>query len=161
MSFSCEEVWQYLPKLESREESVHLALFPEPEELTAGFDAAQRKRLEDWEKLIAVRDDVLKALEAARQKKFIGANLEARVRLKADEQLYPLLEKYLDDLPGLLIVSQVSLEHASGALAVEVERADGEKCERCWKYTADVGRDPEFPTICAACREAVQEMLGE
>ncbi|HYL38232.1 MAG TPA: isoleucine--tRNA ligase [Bryobacteraceae bacterium] len=161
LAFTAEEVWSYLPKLSGDPESVHLALFPEPEELTSGFDAAQRKRLEDWEKLIAVRDDVLKALELARQKKFIGAPLEARVRLKADDQLYVLLDRYLDDLPGLFIVSQVALERGSGALAAEVERADGEKCERCWKYTTEVGQDAEFPTLCAACKEAVQEMLGD
>jgi isoleucyl-tRNA synthetase len=100
-------------------------------------------------------------LELARQLKFIGAPLEARLRLKADNDIFPLLDKYLDDLPGLFIVSQVALEHSSGPLTAEVERAAGEKCERCWKYTTDVGQDSEFPTVCAACKEAVRKMLGE
>ena len=84
------------------------------------------------------------------------------MRLKAGDKLYPLLEEYLNELPGLFIVSQVALERASGdELSVEIERAQGEKCERCWKYTTDVGVDPDFPTICAACRDAVKEILGE
>jgi isoleucyl-tRNA synthetase len=161
LAFTTEEVWGYLPKPAGAPESVHLAIFPEPEELTEDFTVAQRARLEDWEKLMAVRDQVLKSLELARQLKFIGAPLEARLRLKADNDIFPLLDKYLDDLPGLFIVSQVALEHGSGPLTAEVERAAGEKCERCWKYTTDVGQDSEFPTVCAACKEAVRKMLGE
>jgi isoleucyl-tRNA synthetase len=161
LAFTTEEVWGYLPKPAGAPESVHLAIFPEPEELTEDFTVAQRARLEDWEKLMAVRDQVLKSLELARQQKFIGAPLEARLRLKADNDIFPLLDKYLDDLPGLFIVSQVALEHSSGPLTAEVERAAGEKCERCWKYTTDVGQDSEFPTVCAACKEAVRKMLGE
>jgi isoleucyl-tRNA synthetase len=161
LAFTTEEVWGYLPKPTGAPESVHLAIFPEPEELTEDFTVAQRARLEDWEKLMAVRDQVLKSLELARQLKFIGAPLEARLRLKADNDIFPLLDKYLDDLPGLFIVSQVALEHSSGPLTAEVERAAGEKCERCWKYTTDVGQDSEFPTVCAACKEAVRKMLGE
>ena len=115
----------------------------------------------DWERLIEVRNDVLKALEVARQNKFIGAPLEASVRLKAGENLYPLLERYLNDLAGLFIVSQVVLERGHGTLEVEIERAPGQKCERCWKYTTDVGKNPEFPTVCAPCAEAVEEIRGE
>ncbi|MBZ5607922.1 MAG: isoleucine--tRNA ligase [Acidobacteriia bacterium] len=161
LAFTTEEVWSYLPKPAGSLESVHLSLFPEAEELTEGFTAEHRKLLEKWEKLMAVREQVLKPLELARQEKFIGAPLEARVRLKAGDDLYPLLSEYLSELPALFIVSQVELEQASGALAAQIERAAGDKCERCWKYTTEVGKDTEFPTLCAACKEAVQEMLGD
>ena len=141
---------------------MHLALFPQPDELTAGFTDNQRSRLRNGDALIAVRDVVLKQLEVARQEKFIGAPLEALVRLKAGDKLYPLLHEYLKELPGLFIVSQVALERASGdELSVAIEGAQGEKCERCWKYTTDVGADPDFPTICLACRDAVKDILGE
>jgi len=162
LAFTTEEVWGYLRKPAGSPDSVHLALFPQPDELTAGFTDSQRSRLRNWDELIAVRDVVLKQLEVARQEKFIGAPLEALVRLKAGDKLYPLLDEYLNDLPGLFIVSQVALERAPGdELSVEIERAQGEKCERCWKYTTDVGVDPDFPTICAACRDAVKDILGE
>jgi isoleucyl-tRNA synthetase len=160
LAFTTEEVWSYLAKPSGAPDSVHLTMFPEAEELTAGFSADHRKRLPDWEKLIAVRDQVLKALETARQEKFIGAPLEARVRLLAGDDLSPLLEKYLADLPGLFIVSQVDLARGNGELAVEIEKAAGSKCERCWKYTTAVGQNSEFPTLCDACQEAVREMLG-
>jgi len=141
--------------------SVHTALFPEPAELTEGISDEQRKRLENWDRLMEVRENVLKSLETARQEKFIGAPLEARVRLSVNGDLYPLLKKYAADLPALFIVSQVDLEpSADTEIQVKVERAAGQKCERCWKYTTDVGSDPEFATICVACASAVREVLN-
>ncbi|HWB85153.1 MAG TPA: isoleucine--tRNA ligase [Bryobacteraceae bacterium] len=155
MSFTAEEVWTHL----GREGSVHTAYFPEPAELTAGLDDTARKRTANWDRLMEVRDSVLKSLETARSEKRIGAPLEARVRLSADGDLYPLLEKYAGELPGLFIVSQVELApDAGGSLDVQVERAAGTKCERCWKYTTDVGSHSEFPTVCAACADAIDEM---
>jgi isoleucyl-tRNA synthetase len=141
-------------------DSVHVALFPAPEELSAGLGEAERKRAANWERLMNVRESVLKSLETARQEKFIGAPLEAQVRLQANGDLYPLLEEYAGELPSLFIVSQVTLEkRPEEPLAVEIGRAAGTKCERCWKYTTDVGWNPEYPTICRACAEAVQEIV--
>ena len=92
---------------------MHLALLPEPEELTEGFTAEQRARLQNWDKLLPVRDEVLKSLETARNEKLIGAPLEARVRLTVNGDLYPLLNEYAAELPALFIVSQVALEQAA------------------------------------------------
>ena len=155
MSFTADEVWSHM----SRPGSVHVALFPEPEDLTAGIGDAMRKRTGDWDRLLEVRDSVLKSLEAARNSKLIGAPLEASVKLRANGDLYPLLETYARELPALFIVSQVDLAKSEGGLDVAVERAAGTKCERCWKYTTDVGQDARFPTVCAACACAVEEIL--
>ena len=155
MSFTAEEVWLHM----GAPESVHMAYFPEPAELTAGIDEAARKRAANWDRLMQVRDDVLKSLEAARNEKLIGAPLEARVRLSANGDLYPLLEQYVCDLPALFIVSQVDLDRVATALEIKVERAAGLKCERCWKYTTDVGSNAAYPTICAPCASAVDETL--
>ena len=157
-SFTCEEVWGCLPKLPGDPSSVHLALFPAPEDLTAGINEHQRKRLANWDRLMEMRPMVLKALEQARQEKFIGNALEARVRLSANSELGPLLADYAQDLPMLFIVSQVALESGGDGLQVKVERADGTKCERCWKYTTDVGSDTKWPTICGPCARAVEEI---
>jgi isoleucyl-tRNA synthetase len=158
LSFTAEEVWLAM----GRKGSVHTAYFPEPSELSAGIGEAARKRSANWERLLQVRDDVLKSLETARNEKLIGAPLEARIRLSANGDLFPLLREYAPELPGLFIVSQVGLERSeSGApLTIEVERADGRKCERCWKYTTDVGARETFPTICASCADAVSEILN-
>ena len=111
---------------------------------------------------MAVRDLVLKALESARADKLIGKSLEARVRLRAGADLYPLLEEYGAELPALFIVSQVVLEKSSEpSISIEIERAEGDKCERCWKYTTEVGRSAEFPTLCDACQEVVRDLAGE
>jgi len=155
LAFTAEEVWTHL----QQPGSVHLALFPESAELTAGLPDHHRKRAANWDRLMEVREDVLKSLEEARKQKFIGAPLEARVRLTANSNLYPLLLEYARELPALFIVSQVALDQQPGDVSVEVERADGVKCERCWKYTTDVGAEPQLPTICAACADAVKETL--
>ena len=159
LSFTTDEVWGYLAKPPGAPESVHVAVFPEPCEPSAGIPDERRRRIENWDRLMEVRGEVLKGLEVARQDKFIGAPLEARIVLRAGEELYPLLEEYVTDLPALFIVSQVVLDKAAdGKLSASVERAAGVKCERCWKYTLDVGSNPDLPTACAACAGAVAEM---
>jgi len=160
VSFTADEAWASLRKLPDAPESVHIAEFPMPEELTEGLTDEHRRRVENWNRLVEVRDTVLKSLEVARKEKFIGAPLEARVHLKADGGLYTLLEEYENWLPDLFIVSQVSMEgHSEASLSVHVERAGGVKCARCWKYRDDVGSDAELPEVCAACAEAVRENL--
>jgi isoleucyl-tRNA synthetase len=156
MTFTAEEVWQHM----GGAESVHMAYFPEAGELSNGIGEEARKRAANWDRLMGVRDTVLKSLETARNEKLIGAPLEARVRLSANGDLGALLQEYRAELPALFIVSQVDVETAEGeGVAVKVERASGEKCERCWKYTSDTGSNAAFPTICAPCAAAVEENL--
>jgi isoleucyl-tRNA synthetase len=108
---------------------------------------------------MGTRNDVLKCLEAARNEKRIGAPLEARVVLTASGDLAGLLERYAGELPALFIVSQVEVKRAAeGGLTVTVERAAGQKCERCWRYTTDTGADSRYPTVCGRCAQAVDEM---
>ena len=150
LSFTAEEVWSYTARPSDAPESVHMALFPEPSELAPGLDAA---KLEKWNVLMLIREDVLKALEEARQAKLIGAPLEARVRLSGYD-----VAGYEAQLPSLFIVSQVVID-AGSEKSVKVERADGVKCERCWKYSTKVGEDAEYPTVCDTCAAALHEML--
>jgi isoleucyl-tRNA synthetase len=159
LAFTTEEVWSYTHTPEGAPSSVHLALLPEPEELSAGLTAGHRAQARDWDRLMELREPVLKALEESRQTKFIGAPLEARVRLMAGGADFALLETYARELPSLFIVSEVELDKGDTLHAV-IERARGTKCERCWKYTQDVGRDAEYPTVCASCAAALREMFG-
>ncbi len=161
LSFTCEEVWKSMKSGASGAESVHIAYFPKAAELTEGLTARLREEAEDWEKLVPVRDEVLKALDSAREDKVIGSSLEGAATLSAGGELYGLLERHLLDLPGWFIVSQVELQGKRGErLEVQLDRARGDKCERCWKFTTDVGQDAEFPTVCAACASVLQG-LGE
>ncbi|MBV9182313.1 MAG: isoleucine--tRNA ligase, partial [Acidobacteria bacterium] len=162
LSFTCEEVWQYLPKLEGRPESVHLDRFLSPQELLAGACKQEKSEADDWVSLRAVRDQVLKALEEARTQRLIGGSLEAQVKLTASDPLFVILERHLEQLRYLFIVSAVTLERsASGngtsGLGLEVLRAAGEKCERCWNYSTRVGEDPLYPRVCERCARVLNE----
>jgi isoleucyl-tRNA synthetase len=165
MTFTCEEVWQYLPKVASREESVHLAQFPATADiLGSGVASTDSKSDDDWATLRSVRDEVLKVLENARNNKLIGTGLEAQVTITASEPLYSLLQRYADQLRYLFIVSQVHLSQGSGngtsGLHVEVKKADGAKCERCWNYSTHVGEDKDYLTVCERCSAVLKELEG-
>ena len=153
-TFTSEEVWDHLPKVENRLESVHLALFPSPEEILGGSAAPDPKQAEDWSTLRAAREQVLKALEETRNAKQIGTGLEAQVTLTASDPMYSVLARYKDQLRYVFIVSAVELKQATNgdaALSVLVSRAPGSKCERCWNYSTQVGADAKYPTVCERC----------
>jgi isoleucyl-tRNA synthetase len=163
--FTAEEAWKYLPRLAGEPDSVHIALFPDAGELEHALDETRAK---NWDRLDAVREEVLKALEPARAAKMIAANLEARVALTASGELAALLQKYAAFLPALFIVSQVEVvpggSNGSGGstdasdLKVRVEKAHGAKCERCWNYSVHVGESEKYPTLCERCVAALDEM---
>jgi isoleucyl-tRNA synthetase len=169
MSFTADEVWASLPKISVRPESVHLAYFPKAaEEITGPIaDAAGANALwKDFETLLKVRDVALKSLEIARQEKQIGSALEAVIKITAPEELVPLLERYREDLRFMLIVSGVEIKQGSGGngnapLHVLVEKAPGQKCERCWNYSSLVGRNERYPTVCERCSQALEEIERE
>jgi isoleucyl-tRNA synthetase len=164
MSFTCEEIWPYLPKVTSRTESVHLAQFPVTAEILgdAAIPPSAAKSDEEWATLRTVRDEVLKALEEARNSKLIGTGLEAQVAITASDPMYSLLQRHADQLRYLFIVSAVTLAQGSGngtgALHIEVKKADGAKCDRCWNYSTHVGEDQTYPTVCERCSAVLKEL---
>jgi isoleucyl-tRNA synthetase len=160
LTFTTEEVWGHLPLPAGAPRTVHISLLPAPGECLGEASESLRNRMANWPRLMEVRDSVLKRLDEARQQKLIGAPLEAAVTLRAGGDLYNLLQSYGPMLPDLFIVSHVTLEEGEGDLAVSVDRAAGHKCERCWKYKADVGSDSDYPTICASCSDSVREILA-
>jgi isoleucyl-tRNA synthetase len=166
-SFTCDEVWQYLPALPGRPASVHLANFPSASDiLGASVPVDDPKQREDWNTLLAVRTEVLRALEEARQSKLIGgANLEAQVTVTAAEPVYSVLARYKDRLRYLFIVSDVTLQqgksgNGTGGVSVQVSKAVGRKCERCWNYSVGVGQDAVYPTVCERCSAVLKEIGG-
>jgi isoleucyl-tRNA synthetase len=153
--FTTDELWRFLPG--ERDESVHVELFPEGADLDRLGDPALLAR---WARLIAVRDQVLAAIEPRRKDKTIGSSLEAKVALSASKDDLSLLEAYRDDLPMLFIVSQVTLERGDGPLTVTVTAADGVKCERCWRIVPTVSSDPGRGGICERCADALAEPVN-
>jgi len=164
--FTAEEIWRHLPKAADEASSVHMALFPDGDELHSGISAAQSA---NWDLLAKVRSEVLKALETARNEKKINSGLEAKVLLNGNPELKAKLKNYLAQLPGLFIVSQVDFFSAGAAdyksdavpsLEVGVQKADGVKCERCWNYSTHVGENTRYPTVCERCTAALAEIEG-
>ncbi len=146
LSFTAHEAWKYLPGRPSG--TVFEAGFPAR---PAPADAAALT--DRYGKLLAVRAEAMKALELARRDKLIGSGLEAQVTITAEGDTLALLRDAAAELPFLLIVSRVLL--APGPLNVKVERAPGEKCERCWVFAGDRGHDPAHPTLCGKCTAAL------
>jgi isoleucyl-tRNA synthetase len=166
--FTAEEVWKHLPRAASEPVSVHMATFPVAAELERVLDEARAK---NWDRLLQVREEVLKALEPVRAAKTITSGLEAHVTLAANTDLAALLRKYAAYLPGLFIVSHVEIADGKSegiapsgieGLQIRVERAHGKKCERCWNYSTHVGENTEYhPAICERCVAALQEIERE
>jgi isoleucyl-tRNA synthetase len=166
--FTAEEIWKYLPKTTGTQESAHMALFPEVEELAVG---SSQENIEDWQKLLGIRSIVLLFLEQKRNQKIINSSLEAKVILYAKDEQLKFLRKHLASLPGLFIVSQVEvlpIERKQGlidvgesAFVADVERADGKKCDRCWNYSTHVGENSRYPTVCERCSEALAEIESD
>jgi isoleucyl-tRNA synthetase len=153
---TAEQLWIHLPSGEAREESIHLALFPPNEEVSALIDSALLTR---WNRLLEIRSAVNSALEGLRQSKQIGNSLEARVTVTATGEDLALVERYRAQLPMLLIVSEVSI--VDGEFAIAVDRARGVKCERCWRYVPNVSADPERQGICDRCQDALAAPVSQ
>lgn len=143
--------------------SVHLAEFPVAPTVFANPDLHR-----SWEYLFQVRKVVQGALEKKRRDKVIGSSLEGKVVLQATEPQCGMLKRYLEDLPALFIVSCVAVEPISKivendqelvdvglGLSLNIMKAEGVKCDRCWNIRNDVGVKAEHPTICGRCVEAL------
>jgi isoleucyl-tRNA synthetase len=158
LSFTADELWRFLPG--TREESVHVAVFPSAAELARFQDDNLVNR---WKQLVDVREQVLAEIEPLRKNKQIGSSLQAKVVLSATPDELALLERYLRELPMLFIVSDVELRPAPTDVEankearprVTIERAGGVKCERCWRYVPAVSSDPQWAGLCSRCQDAL------
>jgi isoleucyl-tRNA synthetase len=158
---TADELWRHLPG--RREPSVHLALFPDHGALDALKDDALVER---WSRLMTLRERVLAKIEPLRKDKVIGSSLQARVRLSGTPADLAWLEPHAADLPMLFIVSNVALEVSTGGMsgegespAIAIERADGVKCERCWRYVPSVSINPAWSGLCDRCQHALAEQV--
>jgi isoleucyl-tRNA synthetase len=154
---TADDLWRHLPPGQ-RPESVHLAEFPNVDGLLAP------DVVEVWDRLMEVRDRVNAALEEQRKNKVIGNSLGASVALTATGPVAALLEQYRDQLPTLFIVSDLTLNlgEATGVdqVRVDVGKARGVKCERCWRYVPSVRTEPDWSGICDRCVEALAEPVN-
>jgi isoleucyl-tRNA synthetase len=151
-----DDLWRNLPG--SRSASVHLADFPHVDRFV------DEDTIATWERLLEVRAVVNAALEQKRKDKVIGNSLTARVTVTASGPVAALLERYRADLPMLFIVSDVALNigpsDGPDQVSVEVEKAPGVKCDRCWRYVPSTRSEPEWAGICDRCVEALAEPVN-
>ncbi len=179
LSFTADEVWEYLPVVDGREASVHLAQFPKPEEI---FSENPQSVLNEWSRLLEIRGLALQTLETARQIKLVGKALDADVEILAKDDAYKLLKRHEAGLKELLNVSFVlvsdgttswTFQHQTdpreyfsssvgrihpGPFDFAVYRAHGHKCARCWNYMPEVSNYGIWENVCTRCQSALREM---
>ena len=154
LSFTADEVWRYIP-MPDRAQSVHLTEFPAVRPELVDDALAQ-----EWERLLAVREEALRHLETARKEKRIGSAQEAAVELIVPSADFGFLAAHREDLEVICIVSRLAVRRADvpeagQAMAVRVERALGAKCPRCWNYRESVGTSATHPDLCGRCAEVL------
>lgn len=161
LAFTCDEIWKAMPHDSSR--NVESPLFNDIPQ--GNYIDTDEEFIAKWDKIHEIRTDVQKALELARNEKIIGKPLEAKVVLHADGDLADFLNAEIEALPEIFITSAVEVADGEGAvkgdvagLSVTIAKADGEKCERCWKFSDTVGQDAEHPTLCAHCAQTMKEL---
>jgi len=147
---TAEEAWTELNKSQ-HEESVHMAEMPKIDD-SIDFNSAEPR----WQKLMGLRDEVLRILEGLRQEKKIASNQQACVTIYCDDEDARVLNDFgLEQFTALCIVSEVKLVKATGETTVAAEKSGYNKCQRCWNYWPSVGADSEHPNLCERCVEVV------
>ena len=173
LSFTSEEAWRFLPGNQGDTSSIFLEEFPK-----GGYLAEDLNLVAKWERLLEIRFEITKPLEIARNEKLIGLALDARVTICArDDDLRSFIRENLEVLRDLLIISQISMEDAMPqeregggrvvweseeiqGLGVVVEKAKGQKCQRCWQWSEEIGQDETYKDVCPRCASVLHEMAG-
>lgn len=163
LAFTSDEIWQSMPH-SGNCDARHVVYNEMPKLVSEQTgETASEEFVARWDRIHEIRDVVKKALETARAEKQIGASLDAKVTLFCTGELYDFLRSVESELATVFIVSQVALVNGEGgthidealALSVLTEKAEGEKCPRCWSYSASVGHDETHPELCARCAAAL------
>ena len=160
LSFTADEIWERIPEALKEEESVHLSKWVDANPEYINGELAQK-----WDKIARIRREVNKKLEAERQAGLIGHSLDAKVLLNVVNDEYSFIKDYTEsEVSDLFIVSQVKFVNDSLAeseiegISIAVEKASGEKCERCWKYDEKVGHNHNHPDVCPRCAGVLEKM---
>ena len=159
LSFTADEIWGYIPhSVKDNTKSIFLNDMPEK----SGISVTEEFK-DKWNLIYELRDEAKKALEIKRNEKIIGKSLEADVEIYADGDLFDKINAVASLLPEIFIVSRVEVLKGEGefkgdmdGVSLSVRKASGEKCERCWIYSDDIGHDHDHPTLCARCASVVK-----
>jgi isoleucyl-tRNA synthetase len=149
LAFTADEAWEFVPGKNAN--SVHESEFE-----TKNFTLSETEKTV-WKRLFEIRGLALPELEKARQTKVIGKSLDAKVWVHVEHEPMEISKMFLE-LQELLNVSQMRVRSDAKGIEIRVEKALGQKCERCWHWETDIGQNAEHPTICARCTKAVMEL---
>lgn len=149
LAYTSDEIWKYMPhSLNEKAEHVIYNEMPEKVDISIDDDF-----MAFWDEIHELRDDVKKSLETFIKDKTIKSSLEAKVTLGASGDKLAFLKKAENELATAFIVSEVEIADNSSELEIKIEKAEGEKCERCWVISKTVGENSEHPTLCSRCCE--------
>lgn len=149
LAYTSDEIWKYMPH-SSNEKAEHVIYNEMPEKVDISIDD---DFMAFWDEIHELRDDVKKSLETFIKDKTIKSSLEAKVTLCASSDKLAFLKKAENELATAFIVSEVEIVENSSELEIKIEKAEGEKCERCWVISKTVGENSEHPTLCSRCCE--------
>ena len=149
IAYTSDEIWKYMPHSAS-ENAEHVIFNEMPEKVDITIDD---DFMAFWDEIHELRDDVKKSLESFIKDKTIKSSLEAKVKLAAGGAKLDFLKKAENELAAAFIVSEVEISDNNAELEITIEKAEGEKCERCWSISKTVGQNAEHPTICSRCCE--------
>ncbi|MGN0501308.1 MAG: isoleucine--tRNA ligase [Ruminococcus sp.] len=149
LAYTSDEIWKYMPH-SSNEKAEHVIYNEMPEKVDISIDD---DFMAFWDEIHELRDDVKKSLETFIKDKTIKSSLEAKVTLAASGDKLAFLKKAENELATAFIVSEVEIVENSSELEIKIEKAEGEKCERCWVISKTVGENSEHPTLCSRCCE--------
>ncbi len=147
LAYTSDEIWSYMPH-KSSDNSEHVIFNSMPEITEVSVDDSF---MADWDKIHELRDDAKKEIEVLVKNKTIKGSLESKVTLEASGDYLEFLNKVKDEIKPALIVSEVEIKEGDGELKITVEKAEGEKCERCWSISRTVGLNQAHPTLCDKC----------
>ena len=149
LAFTSDEIWKYMPHANG-DQPEHIVFNTMPEKVSVDIDD---EFMDYWDKIHELRDEVKKSLETYIKDKTIKSSLEAKVVLLAGGDTLSFLKKAEKELAASFIVSDVEIVDSDCELEIKIEKAEGEKCERCWSISKTVGSNSEHPTLCARCCE--------
>lgn len=149
LAYTSDEIWKYMPH-SSKEKAEHVIYNEMPEKVDISIDD---DFMAFWDEIHELRDDVKKSLETFIKDKTIKSSLEAKVTLGASGDKLAFLKKAENELATAFIVSEVEIVDNSSELEIRIDKAEGEKCERCWVISKTVGENSDHPTLCSRCCE--------
>ncbi|MBU2473854.1 MAG: isoleucine--tRNA ligase, partial [Candidatus Omnitrophica bacterium] len=151
LSFTAEEAYQAWVNKPDKKDSV----FSDPVDLGGLSELSDKSLEDDWQKVLLLRSQVLKEIENKREQGKIGSSLEAGVKITCSKKDLDFYSRFQDSLREVLIVSSLDLKE--GEFSILIDKAGGDKCQRCWNWSDTVNKDSQYSDLCSRCLRALKE----